>query len=55
MELMVLIAVLIVLGALANHFGVDSRETFRSREEELAARAFKREQRMPIRWEHWTR
>jgi hypothetical protein len=55
MEILVFVAMFIVLAALSNRFGVDSRDTYRSREEELAERAFTREQRMPIRWEHWTR
>jgi hypothetical protein len=44
MELVVFIAALIVLAALASHFGVDSRDSFRSHESEFAARGFTREQ-----------
>jgi len=53
MELVVLIAVLIALVALADRFGVDSRDDLRSHEAELAALGFTREQRVPIRRVPW--
>jgi hypothetical protein len=40
MELLVFVAVLITLIALADRFGVDSRDTLRSPEAELAALGF---------------
>jgi hypothetical protein len=43
MELLVFIAVLIVLVALADRFGVDSRDNLRSSEAELAELGFGRE------------
>jgi hypothetical protein len=43
MELLVFVAVLIVLAALADRFGVDSRDKLRSDETELAALGFIRE------------
>jgi hypothetical protein len=55
MELMVFVAVLVVLAALADRFGVDSRDNFQSQEAELAALGFTREQRVPMRRDPWTR
>jgi hypothetical protein len=55
MEFVVLIAALIVLVALAERFGVDSRDTLRSHDAELAARGFTREQRVQMLSEPWTR
>jgi hypothetical protein len=43
MELLVFIAVLTVLVALSGRFGVDSRDTLRSHETELAVLGFVRE------------
>jgi hypothetical protein len=54
MELLVFIAVLTVLVALADRFGVDSRGNLRSREAELAAFGFVREQQVPIQRDMWT-
>jgi hypothetical protein len=49
MELMVFVAVLVVLAALADRFGADSRDSLRSHEAELAVLGFTREQRDPKR------
>ena len=45
MELFIFFAVLTTLVALADRFGVDSRDGLRSHEAELAALGFSREQR----------
>ena len=55
MELMVFVAVLVVLAALADRFGVDNRDGLRSHEAELAALGFTREQRVPPHRDPWTR
>jgi hypothetical protein len=55
MELVVFIAMLVLLAALSERFGVDSRDTLRSHEAELAARGFTREQRPVLRQESRSR
>jgi hypothetical protein len=55
MELFVFIAVLVLLAALSERFGVDSRDTLRSQEADLAALGFTREQRVLMPQDPWTR
>jgi hypothetical protein len=55
MELVVFITVLILLAGLVDRFGVDSRDTLRSHEAELADLGFTREQRAVLRQESSSR
>jgi hypothetical protein len=55
MELVVFVAVLVALVALADRFGVDSRDKLESHEADLAALGFTREQRASTRPAPWTR
>jgi hypothetical protein len=54
MEFVVLISVLAALVALADRFGIDSRDNLRSHEAELSALGFTRERRGPIQRDLWT-
>ena len=53
-ELLVFIAVLVALALLADRFGADSRDNFRSHETDFVALGFVREQQLPMERDIWT-